>query len=100
MQVQIRIEANEASIAFSSAHAETRQALESALPRLREMLEAGGLSLTGTSVGAESFGREMRGEAQARAQVAGRAGYPGEEAPAVATPRVVMRSDQLLDVFA
>ena len=45
IQVSIRIEGGEASIACSAQHAQTRQALEDALPRLREVLESNGISV-------------------------------------------------------
>ena len=98
VQVSIRIEAGEASVTLVAAHAETRQALESALPRLREMLEAGGLSVGQASVGDPgAFHREHARHANhAR---------PGDAQDAVAsepsTPaRAGARAEQLVDVFA
>ena len=44
------IREGEASIWFGAAHAETRQAIEQAIPRLREMLSANGLSLADAGV--------------------------------------------------
>ena len=45
-----------ASVQFSAAHAFTRDAIESALPRLREMLQQNGIALGNTSVDAGNAG--------------------------------------------
>lgn len=45
-----------ASIQFSAAHAATREAIESALPRLREMLLDSGIALGNTTVDARTAG--------------------------------------------
>lgn len=50
---------------FASPHAEVRDAIESALPRLKEMLANAGIDLTQTNVGSESF-RQSQQQAQAQ----------------------------------
>jgi flagellar hook-length control protein FliK len=50
MEIQITIKDDKASVWFGAAHAETRAALEQALPRLREMLGSQGLSLSDAGV--------------------------------------------------
>lgn len=50
LEISISIQGDEASVWFGAAHADTRSAIEHALPRLREMLEAQGLSLTDAGV--------------------------------------------------
>ncbi|MBI3529264.1 MAG: flagellar hook-length control protein FliK [Betaproteobacteria bacterium] len=45
-----------ASVQFSAAHAATREAIESALPRLREMLLENGIALGNTTVDARTAG--------------------------------------------
>lgn len=50
VEVRVAIREGEASIWFGAAHAETRQAIEQAIPRLREMLSANGLSLADAGV--------------------------------------------------
>jgi flagellar hook-length control protein FliK len=67
MEIQITIKDDKASVWFGAAHAETRAALEQALPRLREMLGSQGLSLSDAGV----FREPPRD--QARAYVATRA---------------------------
>jgi flagellar hook-length control protein FliK len=51
ISVSIELKGQEASLAFSAAHATTRTLIEDALPRLREMLAAGGLQLAQAQVG-------------------------------------------------
>jgi flagellar hook-length control protein FliK len=99
VQVSLRMDAREASIAFTAPHADTRQALEAALPRLRELLEAGGISLGSTSVdisGSGAFSRDPgRDPGSPQARFHAEAALP--EAPVAAT---TVRSPRLLDVFA
>lgn len=108
IQVSIRIEGGEASIACSAQHAQTRQALEDALPRLREVLESNGISVGNASVGAHP---QNGGAAGDPAWPQGRAQAPSGrllEAAVVDSPahlaaqssRAYARSDRLLDVFA
>ncbi len=54
LEVRIAIREGETSLWFGAAHADTRQALEQALPRLREQFANAGLSLGQSSVSQES----------------------------------------------
>lgn len=60
VEVRISVQDGSASVAFNANHADTRAALEQALPRLREMLSSQGLTLTDASVSQQS----PRGQAQ------------------------------------
>ena len=53
VQITLNIEDGKANAVFVSPHAEVRQALEEALPRLREMLNAAGISLGQANVGSQ-----------------------------------------------
>jgi Flagellar hook-length control protein FliK len=53
IDIQIAMVRGEASISFVAEHIETRNALEIALPRLKELLADSGISLTGAFVGSE-----------------------------------------------
>ena len=55
---------------FNAAHAVTREALESALPRLRDMLHANGMSLEGASVSDHGIGHQQNGGGQGEAPAA------------------------------
>ena len=50
MEMHVQMDGDKATIAFSSQHAMVRDALESSLPRLREMFSANGLNLVNVDV--------------------------------------------------
>lgn len=55
LKISISLDQNQASAQFFSAHASVREALEVAMPRLREMLADSGITLGNASVGTEAF---------------------------------------------
>jgi flagellar hook-length control protein FliK len=93
VHVSLRLEGGEATVSFAAPHAETRAALEAALPRLREMLEGAGLSFGGASVDVSDPGQGREREAAPRAPASAYlAPLPAPAAPAAALG--------LVDVFA
>ena len=50
VEVRLSVREGEASVMFGAAQAETRHALEAAMPRLREMLASSGIALTNAGV--------------------------------------------------
>lgn len=50
MSVRISMDQNQASMVFSSSHAMVREAIEAALPRLRDMLDSQGITLVDVNV--------------------------------------------------
>jgi flagellar hook-length control protein FliK len=52
VQITLNLNGDQASLAFASPHAEVRQAIESALPQLKEMLASAGINLGQSNVGA------------------------------------------------
>jgi flagellar hook-length control protein FliK len=50
MEVRISVQNDQASVWFGAAHADTRAAIEHALPRLRELFASQGLSLADAGV--------------------------------------------------
>ncbi|MEZ5499557.1 MAG: flagellar hook-length control protein FliK [Steroidobacteraceae bacterium] len=59
IEVRIELRSNDASIHFVAGHADTRTAIDSALPRLREMFNGLGMSLADASVSQGHGQREM-----------------------------------------
>lgn len=55
IEISLSVKSDQATAVFASANAEVREAIESALPRLREMLAGVGVELGQTNVSAESF---------------------------------------------
>lgn len=53
LQISLNLNGDQATAIFASPHAEVRQAIEDALPRLREMLSSAGISLGDANVGAQ-----------------------------------------------
>jgi flagellar hook-length control protein FliK len=64
MEVRVQVQNDQASIQFSSAHSVVREALEAALPRLRELFDASGVELVDVDVSGQSSagGQRSRGE--------------------------------------
>jgi len=58
LEISLNIDKGHATASFVSASAEVRDALETALPRLREMFANAGISLGQTNVSAESFNQQ------------------------------------------
>lgn len=57
LQVVLKVSNDQASANFSSAQPEVREALEAALPRLKQMLSDAGVQLSGFSVNSQSAGQ-------------------------------------------
>lgn len=55
IEISLNLDKGNASASFVSANAEVRNAIETALPRLREMFASAGIALGQTNVSAESF---------------------------------------------
>lgn len=64
IEVSLNVDKGNATASFTSANAEVRDSIESALPRLREMFASAGIELGQTNVSAESFRQQAEhGEA-------------------------------------
>ncbi len=102
MEVRIQIHKDHASISFAAPNPQVRDALESAVPRLREMMNDIGLSLGDVNVSQESFtqGQQADEDAGAPASRLITSGEPesdGLDAVASMTPR---RGLGMLDAYA
>ncbi len=60
VEVMLTISQDQATAQFSSPHLAVRDAIEQALPRLREMMADSGIQLGNVTVGADSFQQEHR----------------------------------------
>lgn len=95
-----------ASINFSAVQPETRQALENALPRLRELLADAGIQLSDAQVGQQSFAQAQQQSFQAaqtsQALNSVRATHAAEETARTVTVPLNRQSDAsgLLDLYA
>ncbi len=58
IEIQIDMQDDQVNVAFTSRHAVVREAMEQAMPRLREMLDNNGLSLAESNVSDQSFAEQ------------------------------------------
>jgi flagellar hook-length control protein FliK len=93
LEIKIEVHSDHASVWFGAAHPETRLAVEQALPRLRELFAAQGLSLTDAGVSREA----PRDPARSAPRVAD-ANPDAAGVEAVAAPRSARLG--LLDTYA
>lgn len=93
LEVRIAISDDRASVWFGAAHADTRAAIENALPRLRELLETQGLSLTDAGV----FREPPRDQPTFTTPSSASDGAAGEDASAVVASRIRLG---LVDAYA
>jgi flagellar hook-length control protein FliK len=61
IEISLSMSGNQANAVFISANPEVREALENAMPRLREILADAGVTLGQTQVGADSSGQSTNG---------------------------------------
>lgn len=74
IQLSVSAQTQTADISFSAVHGLTRESIERALPELRDLLEAQGLSLGQTGV---SGGQQQGGDARDGAAAQARQAWPG-----------------------
>ncbi|MGU7841322.1 flagellar hook-length control protein FliK [Burkholderia sp. AW33-5] len=108
LQVVLRVADNHAHALFVSQHAQVRDAVEAALPKLREAMEAGGLGLGSASVSDGGFASQQQNPQQSfaggRPSPRARAGLSAVDAPvdaaqSAAAGATVSRAG-LVDTFA
>ncbi|MDB5935504.1 MAG: hypothetical protein JWQ01_2848 [Massilia sp.] len=105
MQVVLSVTNDQATVTFSAAQPEVRQALENAMPKLREMMGENGIALGNASVNAGSpEQRQAQQGEQSRHQGGGSrfGGGGGDTAGTASAPRVTRlgTGTGLVDTFA
>jgi flagellar hook-length control protein FliK len=103
MQVVLSVTNDQATVSFTAAQPEVRQALENAMPKLREMMSESGISLGNASVseGAQDQRQAQQGD-KSRGQGGGnRFGNGGDVAGPAEAPRAPRNGGTgLVDTFA
>ncbi len=102
IQVRIQLDDDQATLHIQAHHAATREAVEAALPRLRESLAEAGIQLAQAQVGGQGGSNDTgQGGFTGQDRPTGQHGTgPVPEAPADAVPPTrVLASDGLLDTF-
>lgn len=104
MQVVLSVTNDQATVTFSAAQPEVRQALENALPKLREMMGESGIALGNATVNDGAAQRQAQQGEQSRGQGGGsRFGRGGEAEPGAAPAPRQARLDGsagMVDTFA
>ncbi|MBK8523041.1 MAG: flagellar hook-length control protein FliK [Betaproteobacteria bacterium] len=104
IEISLNVKNDQATAVFVSANAEVRAVIESAMPRLREMLEGAGVQLGQTNVSAESFRQSSDGSGQGGNRAGnGRgdgSGNAGQESAGKITGTAIKRGNGLVDTFA
>lgn len=96
IDVRLQLDGNRVNAEFNSAQAEVRHALESSLPRLREMLGQQGLQL-----GHAGVGQQSSGQAPSDGRAARRDDRAESGAETIARPATLVRATRgLLDEYA
>ena len=95
LEVRITVNGDQASVQFGAAHVDTRNAIENALPRLREMFASQGLSLADANVSREPPRQQQNPTAQPSSSSSSFAGEDGATAVSAAQVRL-----GLLDAYA
>jgi flagellar hook-length control protein FliK len=71
LEVRITVNGDQASVQFGAAHVDTRNAIENALPRLREMFASQGLSLADANVSREPPRQQSQQSSQSNSSSSG-----------------------------
>ncbi|MCS3744747.1 flagellar hook-length control protein FliK [Xanthomonas arboricola] len=97
VEVRLHLDGDKVNASFTAASADTRQALEQSLPRLREMLGQNGFQLGQADVGKQQQqGQSGNGNGSGRDGT----GLTLDDSPPVGIPSVVLRQRGLLDAYA
>jgi flagellar hook-length control protein FliK len=78
VEIRVSVQNDQASVSFSAAHPFTREALEAALPRLRDMLGESNLQLVDVNVGDGHGSRDQAGRGGDGGRASGVAGGWGD----------------------
>ena len=97
LKITLTLEQDQASVQFASAHASVREAIESAMPRLREMLADSGITLGEAKVGAETFREPTQRDAPTQP---GRSAASTAESDQDAAPHALLQMRSLVDIYA
>ena len=102
LQVVLSINGDQASAMFVSQQADVRQALEAALPRLKEMMAENGINLSSTTVGSDSPQQHRESEKQGRsgARYDGDLGRANEQGSDIGAMHIRRGENSLVDTFA
>lgn len=102
VEVMLSITQDQATAQFSSPHLAVREAIEQALPRLREMMAENGIQLGNVMVGADSFQQDNRQQQAYRSEkdINNMAGASPETVNQIETAVVPSRHNGIVNTYA
>lgn len=100
LKITLTLSHDQASAQFISAHAQVREAIETAMPRLREMLAGSGITLGNTNVSTGAFGGQAQPQHEPRTYQVPPAAAAVESGGITRGERLLQRSLGLVDTFA
>jgi flagellar hook-length control protein FliK len=100
LQVVLSITDDQASATFISQHADVRNALEAALPRLKEMMAESGLQLSNTTVSSDSPQQQKGFERHASVRHNGEGGHMLASDVDISGSHIRSGGSSLVDTFA
>jgi flagellar hook-length control protein FliK len=104
IEISLNVDKGSASATFVSANAEVRDAIETAMPRLREMFASAGIQLGQTNVSSESFRQQSEGNSGGPGRAPSRvdnAILAGDSGDSLTTQAFVGKATNgLVDLFA
>jgi len=98
LDIKIKVTNDVATVSIASAHTQVREALETAIPKLREMFEGNGLSLGDVNVKQESFSQQEKSTEEG-----GSGTHANSEVSEIEDTNQIAKkivSDNLLDIYA
>lgn len=98
IEVKLQMDGDRVHASFTAANADVRHALESSLPRLREMLGEQGLQLSHADVGQQSTPQQDSDKGEAGSGLASGSQLEGTDLPVTSSHNLRMRG--LLDAYA
>ena len=103
MEMAVSMDGDQASISFTSQHSMVRDALESSIPRLREMLSENGLNLVNVNVSQQGKSHGDGQGAPGSQQGSGVANEDSEASESLSgadMPRMMLHTQGLVDYYA
>ncbi len=100
LDVKIKIQNDQMQVAFTSNHAQVRDALEAQSPRLKEMLEQQGINLSDVNVSDQPKQQAGNGNNDAQTAQEGAMSTMSNDADNQDQTTTVLESDSLVDYFA
>ena len=98
LDIKIKVSNDVVTVNITSPHTQVKEALESAIPRLREMFEGNGLSLGDVNVRQESSSQQQHMAEENDNKLMGLSESEFDDEPVTINRRIV--SDNLLDFYA